>query len=158
MSSTHAAVKSGCLCVVAFMTVVHVAAVPLSVVRAASRCSGAPDAVECLLRAAATGVDALARSAEPVELVPGCVTLVRNAGVQDAADARTDQGVSASAEPVSGETALVDSVTAFARSRAISVRAPDSLLDSLKNTLIEGNASFFFLLRRFNIFRLLYGP
>lgn len=147
MSVTYAAVKFGCVCVVAFMSACNRpaagAAVPLTVVKAASRCSGAADAVDCLLRAAASGVDALARSTEPIDLVPGCVTLVRNVVGEDvgspAADARTDEGVSASAEPVSAETALVDSVTAFARSRAISVRAPNSLLESLKDTLIEGN-------------------
>ncbi|XP_025417323.1 uncharacterized protein LOC112688374 [Sipha flava] len=143
MMSQFAMVKLGCLCVMAWRTGCA-AAVPLAAVKAASQCSAAPDAVDCLLRAAAAGVDALARSAEPVDLVPGCVALVRNAAADAdtapatadavAAAARKDDGGAAA---VSAEAAFVDSVTAFAKSRAISVRAPAHLLDSLKHTLIE---------------------
>lgn len=142
------------------------AAVPLAAVKAVSQCAASPDAMDCLMRAAAAGVDALARSVEPVDLVPGCVTLVKNvvadpeptvatstvpsvtvnvaantiaaAAASAAAAAATARSDNGSAAPVSAETVLVDSVTAFAKSRAISVRAPAYMLDSLKNTLIEG--------------------
>lgn len=150
MMSQFAVIKFGCLCVVAWQTGCA-AAVPLAVVRAASQCAATPDAFDCLLRAAAAGVDSLARSAEPVDLVPGCVTLVKNAAADaDPAPATatttTDAVVTATAAArkddgaavISAEAALVDSVTAFAKSRAISVRAPAYLLDSLKSTLIEG--------------------
>lgn len=159
--------KFGCLCAAvallqASAAVAAAAVVPRSAVRAAARCSAAPDAVDCLLRAAAAGVDALARSAEPVDLVPGVVALVKNVvqeadptppppptpttttttTTQPSADAATAAAPSTSdasaAVTVSGEDALVDSVTAFAKSRAISVRAPARLLDSLKSTLTEG--------------------
>lgn len=128
------------------------AAVPLSAVRAVSQCSAAPDTMDCLLRAAAAGVDTLARSAEPVDLVAGCVTLVKNAAeaaphppatdttAADVSDVRVHDGSSSTA----AEEALVDSVTAFAKSRAISVRAPAHWLDSLKNTLTEGDFLFSF--------------
>lgn len=126
------------------------AAVPLAAVKAASQCSAAPDTVDCLLRAAAAGVDALARSAEPVDLVPGCVTLVKNAGQDDPAPAAAVPDADVAVAPaartnesstaVSAEAAFVDSVTAFAKSRAISVRAPAHLLESLKNTLTEGKS------------------
>lgn len=109
--------------------VVGAAAAPSAAVRAASRCSAAADAVDCLLRAAAAGVHALARSAEPVDLVPGCVTLVK--GAVAVADSDTSSSLSA-------EAALVRSVAAFVGSRAITVRAPVRLLDSLERTLAEG--------------------
>lgn len=156
MMSQFALVKFGFLCLMAWQTG-YAAAVPLAVVKAASQCSTAPDAVDCLLRAAAAGVDTLTRSAEPMDLIPGCVTLVRYA-VADAdpappatAAAITDAIVSAmaaarkddGAATVSAEAAFVDSVTAFAKSRAISVRAPAYLMDSLKSTLIEGKSFTF---------------
>lgn len=127
-----------------------VASVPLAATKAASRCSVSPDPVECLLRAVAAGVDALARSADPVELVPGCVTLVKNVAVPagpqsrstDSVAAAADDDAAADAKPNevggSAEAALVDSITAFVKSRAISVRPPAYLLDSLKSTLTEG--------------------
>lgn len=159
MSSSAVVVQFGCgMCATVATVVVALmacqpssvaAAVPLAAVKAVSQCSAAPNTVDCLLRAAAAGVDALARSAEPVDLVPGCVTLVKNVGLSDdpspftavpdadftvASTARTDESSAA----VSAEAVLVDSVTAFAKSRAISVRAPAHLLESLKNTLTEG--------------------
>jgi len=151
-----AAARSGCLCVVvASLLLLHTtclqvagaAVVPLAVVKAASQCSAAPDTVDCLMHAAAAGVDALARSADPVDLVPGCVTLVKNAaGESDSAPQpspspptpQTATDIDAASAPVGGESALVDSLTAFVKSRAISVRAPAHLLESLKSTLIEG--------------------
>ncbi|XP_025198195.1 uncharacterized protein LOC112596648 [Melanaphis sacchari] len=148
-SSMFAAVRSRCLCVVVASVlllqstcrpVAGAAVVPLAVVRAASQCTAAPDAVDCLMRAASTGVDALTRSAEPVDLVPGCVTLVKNAaGESDPPPAQTSPSSSTSqtAADVDAGSALVDSLTAFVKSRAISVRAPAHFLDSLKSTLIE---------------------
>ncbi|XP_026814165.1 uncharacterized protein LOC113554484 [Rhopalosiphum maidis] len=146
-SLKFAVLRSGCLCAVvtslllqlAYQPVAGAAVVPLAVVRAASQCSAAPDTVDCLMQAAAAGVDALARSAEPVDLVPGCVTLVKNAAGE------SDPPPQPSPSPPSAQTtagvdagsALVDSFTAFVKSRAISVRAPAHLLDSLKSTLIE---------------------
>lgn len=127
----------GCLCVLAAALgrPADAAAVPLAAVRAASQCSGAADAFDCLLRAATSGVHELTRSAEPVVLVPGCVSLVKNADGPAAEEAtpKADDGAS-----VGAGAAFVDSVTAFAKSRAISVRAPAHLLDTLKSTLIEG--------------------
>lgn len=158
LSSSAAVVQFGCSMCAAVAIVALIAcqplpaasAVPLAAVKAVSQCSAAPNAVDCLLRAAAAGVDALARSAEPVDLVPGCVTLIKNAGLLDDPTSTTaipyagaavasiaDTNERSSAE-VSAEAALVDSVTAFAKSRAISVRAPAHLLESLKNTLTEG--------------------
>lgn len=106
---------------------------PTVVAGVASRCAGVPDTVDCLLRAAAAGVDALARSEEPVRLVPGCVTLVKN----------TEPAVGREFTPpspfASAADALVDSVAAFAESRSINVRAPSSVLHALKHTLTEGN-------------------
>ncbi|KAE9526741.1 hypothetical protein AGLY_013389, partial [Aphis glycines] len=117
------------------------AVVPLAAVRAASQCSGSPDAVECLMQAAAAGVDALARSAEPVDLVPGCVTLVKNAAGESDSTPQppppSPPPTAQTATDVDAGSALVDSLTAFVKSRAISVRAPAYLLDSLKSTLIE---------------------
>lgn len=159
MSSSlmFAAHRSGCLgAVVASLlllqtTCLHfggAAVVPLAVVKAASKCSAAPDAVDCLMHAAAAGVDALARSADPVDLIPGCVTLVKNAAAESdpppqpspspPAPPQTATDIDAAPAPVGGESALVDSLTAFVKSRAISVRAPAHLLESLKSTLIEG--------------------
>jgi len=155
-SLMFAAIRSGCLCgVVASLVLLQTtclrvagaAVVPLAVVRAASQCSAAPDTVDCLMHAAAAGVDALARSADPVDLIPGCVTLVKNApGESDSPPqpspspppAQTGAYTEATSAPVGGESALVDSLTAFVKSRAISVRAPAHLLESLKSTLIEG--------------------
>uniref|UniRef100_A0A2S2PRD3 Uncharacterized protein n=1 Tax=Schizaphis graminum TaxID=13262 RepID=A0A2S2PRD3_SCHGA len=147
-SLKFAVVRSGCLCVVvtslllqlmAYQPAAGAAVVPLAVVRAASQCSAAPDTVDCLMQAAAAGVDALARSAEPVDLVPGCVTLVKNAaGESDPPPQPSPSAPSPqTAADVDAGSALVDSLTAFVKSRAISVRAPAHLLDSLKSTLIE---------------------
>ncbi|XP_003244004.1 uncharacterized protein LOC100574851 [Acyrthosiphon pisum] len=154
-SFMFAATRSECLCVVVAsllllqttcLQVAGAAVVPLAVVKAASQCSAAPDTVDCLMHAAAAGVDALARSADPVDLVPGCVTLVKNAASESdpapqpspsPAPPRTATDIDAASAPVGGESALVDSLTAFVKSRAISVRAPAHLLESLKSTLIE---------------------
>ncbi|XP_060839322.1 uncharacterized protein LOC132920711 [Rhopalosiphum padi] len=145
-SLKFAVLRSGCLCVVVtsllllqYQPVAGAAVVPLSVVRAASQCSAAPDTVDCLMQAAAAGVDALARSADPVDLVPGCVTLVKNAaGESDTLPQPSPSPPSSqTATDVDAGSALVDSLTAFVKSRAISVRAPAHLLDSLKSTLIE---------------------
>lgn len=108
------------------------APLPPTVVGVASRCAGAPDAVDCLLRAAAAGVDALTRSDEPVHLVPGSVTLVKNNGPAFGRETTPPPFASAA-------DALIDSVAAFAESRSINVRAPSSVLHSLKHTLTEGN-------------------
>lgn len=143
-------IRSGRVCVVvaslllqlqACRPVTGAAVVPLAVVRAASQCSGSPDAVDCLMQAAAAGVDALARSAEPVDLVPGCVTLVKNAASESDPPPQASPSPPPTAQTatnVDAGSALVDSLTAFVKSRAISVRAPAHLLDSLKSTLIEG--------------------
>lgn len=148
-SLMFAAIRSGCLCVAIaslLQSVAIAAVVPLAVVRAASQCTSTPDAVDCLMHAAAAGVDTLARSAEPVDLIPGCVTLVKNAASESDLPSPSSPSTASAAEidaagsttAVGGESALVDSLTAFVKSRAISVRAPAQLLDSLKTTLIEG--------------------
>lgn len=126
-----------------------VGSVPLAAAKTASRCSAAPDPVECLLRAAAAGIDVLARSVEPVELVPGYVTLVKSGATPAGSQSRSTDSVAADDAATatddklneaggSAETALIDSITAFVKSRAISVRPPAYLLDSLKSTLTEG--------------------
>lgn len=128
---------------------------PLAAAKTASRCSAASDPVECLLRAAAAGIDVLARSVKPVELVPGCVTLVKNGATPAGSQSRSTDSVAAD-DPAavtdaklneaggSAEAALIDSITAFVKSRAISVRPPAYLLDSLKSTLIEGKHTSLF--------------
>lgn len=135
-ASAMSAVRFGCLC--AAMALIGRPSVataydvlPAAAVRMVSRCAGAQDTVDCLLRAAGTGVDALAQSDEPVHLIPGCVTLVKN---NEPAVGRETGPL-----PASAGDPLVDSISAFAESRAINVRAPVSVLDSLKHTLIEGN-------------------
>lgn len=118
------------------VAVLVLVAVHVFVASLTSVVGGAPaapsDAVDCVLRAAAAGFDALARSAEPVDLVPGRVTLVKDAAAVD------DGGDTSS--PRSAGAALVRSVAAFVGSRAVNVRAPVRLLlDSLERTLAQGN-------------------
>ncbi|XP_050436281.1 uncharacterized protein LOC126843028 [Adelges cooleyi] len=114
-----------------------VTGIRMAAVKAVSKCAGAPSVTDCLSDTAVAGVRALAESSDPIELVPGYVTLVKN---DDDADGRPDGlDLKRSADDINAVSgpSFVDSAMAFVKSRAISLKAPADVLESLKTTVMQ---------------------
>ncbi|XP_050533841.1 uncharacterized protein LOC126901446 [Daktulosphaira vitifoliae] len=99
----------------------------LAAFKTVSKCASMPSVMECLMDKVIIGMKSLTESSDPIEVVPGYITLIK----YNSEDQLNERSIG------QNNSSIVDAMISFIKTRSINLKAPVDTLESLKSAIIE---------------------